>query len=185
MYQLSSQVSPLSVEKACSQWAESAVMSVHRNRASMGTSLWVSSPVNSPTPSLKGPVPGGNSVPVRLLAQGSDHWPVSGLYRRSVRPENPFVGKMISSKFALPSKCRDAWLMPGNSSHMLSGSRKSVRQRLAMSQVPVRKSKSFMTFLSSVIRVEVLSGTLGRFRCHLLSVDLAILGAMRASRLLS
>lgn len=31
----------------------------------------------------------------------------------------------------------------------------------------------------------MLSGTLGRFRCHLLSVDLAILGAMRASRLLS
>ena len=43
MYQLSSQVCPPSVEKACSQWAESAVMSVHRNRASTGNSLcrWI------------------------------------------------------------------------------------------------------------------------------------------------
>jgi len=96
---------------------------------------------------LNAPVTGGNSVPVRLLAQYSDHWPVSGLYRRRVSPENPFVGKMISSKFALPSKCREAWLTPGNSSHVLSGSRKLVRQRLTMSQVPVRKSKSFMPFL--------------------------------------
>lgn len=39
MYQLSSQVPPPSVEKACSQWAEPAVMSVHRNRASIGMSL--------------------------------------------------------------------------------------------------------------------------------------------------
>jgi hypothetical protein len=36
-------------------------------------------------------------VLVRLLAQYSDHWPVSGLYRRRVSPENPFVGKTISS----------------------------------------------------------------------------------------
>jgi len=36
-------------------------------------------------------------VPARLLAQYSDHWPVSGLYRRRVSPENPFVGKTISS----------------------------------------------------------------------------------------
>jgi len=30
---------------------------------------------------------------------------------------------------------------------VLSGSRKLVRQRLAISQVPVRKSKSFVAFL--------------------------------------
>jgi len=59
------------------------------------------------------------------------------------------VGNVISSKFAPPSKCRDAWLMPGNSSHSLSGSRKSARQRLATSQVPVRKSKSFMRILTA------------------------------------
>jgi hypothetical protein len=81
----------------------------------------VSSPKNSPVPSLNAPVTGANSMPVRLLAQYSDHWPVPGLCRRRVSPENPFVGKMISSKFAFPSKCREAWLTPGNSSHVLPG----------------------------------------------------------------
>ena len=121
-------------------------MLIQRNRAE-SASLWVSSPKNSPTPSVNVPVTGGNSVPVRLLAQYSDHWRVSGLYRRRVSPENRLVGKIISSKLAAPSKCREAWLMPGNSSHLLAGSRKSVRQRLAISQVPVKKSKSFMPFL--------------------------------------
>jgi hypothetical protein len=94
------------------------------------------------------PVTGGVRMPVRLLAQYRDHWPVSGLYRRSVSPEKPLVGKVISSKFALPSKCRTAWLMPGNDSHSLPGSRKSRRQRLAISQVPVKKPKSSMRFLA-------------------------------------
>jgi hypothetical protein len=92
-YQLSSQVWPSSTENACSQWAEPAVMSVRRNRASTGLPAWVSAPKNSPTPSVKVPVTGGNSVPVRLLARYSDHWLVSGLNRRIVSQASPFVGK--------------------------------------------------------------------------------------------
>src|ERR1700733_2876298 len=90
------------------------------------------------------PTTGGVNVPVRLLAQYSDHCARSGSYSLTVRPEKPFVGKSISSKDAAPPKCRLARVMPGNSSHSLVSSRKSVRHRLRTFQVPGEKAKCFI-----------------------------------------
>lgn len=58
-------------------------------------------------------------------------------------PPEPFVGNSISSTLAAPPKWRVAREVPGNSSHPLSGSRKSASQRFATSQSPRKKSKSF------------------------------------------
>jgi hypothetical protein len=68
--QLVSQLEPPSVENACSQRAESAVMPLQRNRQRIGVPSHSSSENSSPSPSVKPPRAGiGSSVPVRPSTQ--------------------------------------------------------------------------------------------------------------------
>ncbi len=68
--QLTSQVSPPSVEKACSQRQVVAVMSDQRKRTRIGRPLNVSSATNVPMPSEKPPTTGGSR---RLGSRPSSH----------------------------------------------------------------------------------------------------------------
>ena len=81
---------------------------------------------------------------MRSISQYRDHCRAPGWYRRSASPANPLAGNVISSTLAAPPKRRAASETPGNFSYSLESSRKSVRQRLATSQVPARKSKSLI-----------------------------------------
>src|SRR6266498_2330111 len=73
-----------------------------------------------------------------------DHSCRAGSNRRNVRPRNPFVGKVISSAFAAPSKNGTHHEVAGNSSHMPAPTSSLVSRRLATRHEPVRKSKSPM-----------------------------------------
>ena len=82
--QLTSQVSPPSVEKACSQRHVVVVMSDQRKRTWIGRPLRVSSAMNVPTPSSKPPTTGGSRrLGVRPSSHQIDHLSVAGSYARS------------------------------------------------------------------------------------------------------
>ncbi|WP_187285948.1 hypothetical protein [Streptomyces sp. ME109] len=62
----------------------------HTNRTRTSSPAYVSSPWNTPRPSLpNAPVTGGNSFPLRLEDQFSDHTRASGSNSRRVSPFQP------------------------------------------------------------------------------------------------
>ncbi|MGW3633880.1 helix-turn-helix transcriptional regulator [Streptomyces sp. NPDC005122] len=86
MTQFVTQVLSPSTEKACSRRAVVAEIPDHTNRTRTSLPSWVSSPWNTPRPSLpNAPVTGGNSFPLRLEDQFSDH-SRAVLYRRWREP---------------------------------------------------------------------------------------------------
>src|SRR6185369_13709428 len=82
--QLTSQVAPPSGEKACSQWADVAVIFDHWKRILIGRPSRVSSPTNVPSPSLKAPYTGGSMwVGYRASSHQIAQRPVFGSKARS------------------------------------------------------------------------------------------------------